>query len=162
MLPAVLGVIGAVVGLGLAGVLGWSLLTGGLPGRGTGGTAAAPSVTASPTPTARVVSFRAPSHNIACRVTASGARCDIRDHDFAAPDRPDTCTDDWGAALAVGAGRAGFVCGGAPASGGRVVAYGGSVRVGDFRCHVSTKGVTCRSLATDHGFQVAREGYTLR
>ena len=39
--------------------------------------------------------------------------------------------------------------------------YGHSVTVGPFRCTSRTSGMTCRVVATGHGFRIARRGITL-
>lgn len=157
-----------VLALVVVGGMSWWLLTRGAgeppAARATASTSAparTPGATATAPDASRALAFQAPSHNIACTLSARGVRCDIGQHDFAAPPAPADCRGAWGGALSVGTGPAGLVCGGRPAQGGEVLPYGETVRRGGYQCTVATTGVDCRATATGHGFRLARESYEL-
>ena len=59
--------------------------------------------------------FESPSGNIGCIMESHGVRCDIREHDWQSPPKPDSCELDYGGGLFIGAkGRAVWVCAGTP------------------------------------------------
>ena len=109
-------------------------------------------------PASAATFFETPSHNIGCVVSKSVARCDIREHGWNPPPKPDDCPVDWGHGLSVGRrGFAGFVCAGDTVFGGkRVLAYRESIRRGRFECTSRRDGVRCVNLRNDHGFKLAR------
>ena len=102
--------------------------------------------------------FETPSHNIGCVISKSGARCDIREHAWKPPPKPDSCPVDWGNGLAVG--RRGFghwVCAGDTVFGGkRVLGYRKSIRRGRFECTSRRNGVRCVNERNEHGFKLSR------
>ena len=60
-----------------------------------------------------VTFFQSPSGNIGCAIGGGGVRCDIREHTWTTPPKPDTCDVDYGQGVAVGrGGEANFVCAG--------------------------------------------------
>jgi hypothetical protein len=142
----------------------------GLPGR-TAATAApaTPVVTPADAPTSvpppaegGSKGFTTPSGNIACTVSADGARCDIKKQEWTErPRKPADCTLEFGDAIAVsGTGKAEFVCHGDTVFGaGPTLPYGAAVRVGSTVCTSRESGVECRLDA--HGFTLARAKYTL-
>ena len=105
--------------------------------------------------------FATPSDNIGCAVTASDARCDIRERDWSAPPPGEECMLDWGQTIEVGSGAAGFVCVGDWAGGTEVLPYGRAVQIGPMRCDSTESGVTCRNTTTGRGFLISRGRYEL-
>jgi hypothetical protein len=103
--------------------------------------------------------FSSPSGNIGCVMVRSGARCDVREHDWTAPPKPAWCELDWGSGASVGRrGRGSVVCAGDTALGGtRVLAYGDRERVGRFRCLSRRSGMRCVNHRNDHGFLISRQ-----
>lgn len=104
--------------------------------------------------------FRSPSGNIGCYIDAAwGARCDIRVRSWPTPKRPPSCDLDFGQGVQVGRrGRATFVCAGDTALGaGPRLAYGSSLRQGDFRCTSRSSGMRCENIRTRHGFVLSRQ-----
>ncbi len=121
-------------------------------------TASAPTT---PAP-AQPASFRLPSGNIACDVTADGATCTIASIAYQAP-AVAGCDGRTGHVLALTAGGVAFACetGPAPKAAGDdvpVLQYGKSTTVGDYTCTSATDGVTCVD-ATGKGFQLARAAW---
>ncbi|SEH83341.1 hypothetical protein SAMN04489835_4676 [Mycolicibacterium rutilum] len=138
-----------------------------LPACGSQPSTAAPSTSPVPTATERSVDgptgFIAPSGNIACRLDATYARCDIMDRDWSSPPKPADCEWDYGQGLLlVTAGPAEFICAGDTAFGVEdVLPYGEAVRVGPMRCESAEAGVTCRNADTGRGFVLSRQSYQL-
>jgi hypothetical protein len=107
------------------------------------------------------VTFQSPSGNIACRVAATGVRCDIFEKEWEAPKpRPSSCAIDnsWGNSFGLNGRGVRILCTGDPMvafgagdSGVRVLDYGKFVRVGEFSCGVKKVGVAC----------VSKTGHTL-
>ncbi|MEI7622312.1 MAG: DUF6636 domain-containing protein [Actinomycetes bacterium] len=93
---------------------------------------------------------------------SDSVRCDIVEHSWTPPPRPDACFFDWGPALGVEAASKGrFVCASDTVYRPEVVVpYGRLVRNGAMSCSVVPEGVTCRS-GTGHGFFVSKESYEL-
>ena len=102
--------------------------------------------------------FETPTHNIGCVVSASGARCDIREHAWKPPPKPRSCPVDWGFGLTVGRrGFAHWVCAGDTVFGGkRVLGYRKSIRRGRFTCTSRRDGVRCVNTRNEHGFKLGR------
>lgn len=99
------------------------------------------------------VSFRSPSGNIGCVGSNAGGsdnyvRCDARNHTWAPPARPASCTLDWGLGFDLGRrGMAHWVCAGDTALGGTtVLRYGTAIRIGNLVCRSRRTGITCRNL----------------
>jgi hypothetical protein len=107
--------------------------------------------------------FVTPSGNIACAVTATGARCDIGDRLWTASPKPASCTLDYGNGVSVSASGAAVSCAGDTLlhSSTNVLAYGHGIRDGQVQCDSQPTGVRCEYVATGHGFTLAREAYTL-
>jgi hypothetical protein len=103
--------------------------------------------------------FHSPSGNIACGVSRSGARCDIRERDWRPPPKPKACKQDWGYGLTIGkSGRGRFFCAGDSLFGfGHRLGYGKSVRRGRFKCVSRTDGMRCVNVRNKHGFKLSRE-----
>jgi hypothetical protein len=114
---------------------------------------------------AKFVAFKTPSGNIGC-IYSDGPnylRCDIRSGLKPTPRHPSGCREDYGDSLSMnGTGRAHLVCHGDTAlePSARVVAYGGSIRVGPFTCKSRTTGLTCTN-ASGRGWFLSRESYRL-
>jgi hypothetical protein len=111
-----------------------------------------------------------PSGNIACYVTSGTpgdatdpgqARCDIRQDSWTPPERPASCSGDWGHSLTVGPDGAAFACVSDSAVNDNVVGYGTTQVRGAFSCSVDQSGVTCTDRDTGHGFAISSERYRL-
>jgi hypothetical protein len=107
--------------------------------------------------------FRTPSGNIGCVMYEGGARCDIRDRDWAPPARPASCSKqvDFGQGLAVSeTGEATFVCAGDTAldPSSSSLAYGTASEVAGAECVSREDGVSCVNGA-GHGFFISKESY---
>ena len=127
----------------------------------------------SPSPTAAVpelidvaedeASFRTPSDNIGCSMTATSATCDLRERSWEPPPRPADCELDYGQGTFVDDTGSGLTCAGdtpfVPDS--SVLEYGTGWVLGDVRCVSARDGVTCENTATGHGFAVSRDRYRL-
>jgi hypothetical protein len=114
-------------------------------------------------PAGATVSFKSPSGNIGCALSAKwGARCDIRAHAWKAPKKPDWCDLDWGNGLEVGRrGNGHVVCAGDTVLGGnRVLGYRKSLKRGRFKCTSYRNGVRCINVRNQHGFKLARRKAT--
>jgi hypothetical protein len=109
--------------------------------------------------------FETPSHNIGCYLDSKSVRCDIREHDWTAPPKPQYCIKagvDWGGGVSVATHRASIVCAGDTTLGGPgLLGYGHSARRGPIYCISRTAGITCRNADTDHGFFLSRASYRL-
>jgi hypothetical protein len=118
--------------------------------------------------------FASSSRNIGCRMTTSLVYCFIFTKNWANPARPASCEGDvYGQELGVStSGRAETRCDGQPQldldmSAAKVsdrvpvLAYGHAYRLGDFRCSSDQTLVRCENTATQHGFTLAKENYTL-
>jgi len=86
------------------------------------------------------------------------ARCDVRNHTWAAPPRPASCDLDWGDGVEVGErGAADYVCAGdtvADASRSFTLAPGTSVTLGRFSCTAAAATMRCLNNLTGNGFEV--------
>jgi hypothetical protein len=109
-------------------------------------------------PASGAVQFETPSHNIGCALSASGARCDIREHAWKPPPKPKSCPVDWGFGLEVGGrGFARWVCAGDTVFGGKkVLGYRKSISRGQFTCTSYRNGMRCVNEGNQHGFKLAR------
>ena len=144
-----------------------SLLTGraGPPTSGPGATAGTPSSVAGlPAATATrtvtdLLTFTTPSKNIGCAIDPHGVRCDIDKRAWQPPPRPAGCELDYGQGVSLGSGRAQFVCAGDTAldPNAFVLAYDTAVRAGDLVCVSTPAYLTCRNVATGHGFSLSKE-----
>ncbi|GAA3907094.1 DUF6636 domain-containing protein [Actinoplanes auranticolor] len=107
--------------------------------------------------------FVSPSGNIGCYLDESGARCDIVRKNWQPPPAPDDCDLDWGAGISVHrTEEATFTCAGDTVLGGKqTLAYGRSLRAGDFLCSSDRKAMRCENTESGHGFTVAIEQYNL-
>ena len=109
--------------------------------------------------------FETPSHNIGCYIDSQSARCDIRQHDWTPPPKPQYCIKagvDWGGGVSVAAHRASVVCAGDTTLGGPgLLGYGHSARRGPIYCISRTAGITCGNADTGHGFFLSRARYRL-
>ena len=113
--------------------------------------------------------FRTPSKNITCMMSAPGdpdadatARCTIVAKAWSSPEKPSTCTLEWGSDLEVdGNGRSGFLCAGDTVLGAsHTVDYGTRlVMKPGLTCSVTTDGVACANRFSNQGFFLARERY---
>jgi hypothetical protein len=162
------------VGLGLAAVAG--VVLAGCSGSGDGanrpsvapsaaanvGLGAAPtSVVPNVTKKVTEAAFKTPSQNIGCYLSAEAARCDIVKKSWAPPPKPADCELDWGSGITVSQdGEATFTCAGDTVLGaGDVLAYGQSLRAGDFVCDSASTGMRCSNLSSGHGFMLSMQQY---
>jgi Family of unknown function (DUF6636) len=119
---------------------------------------------ASPSKTRGQLFFHSPSKNIYCvvfkyRGKATG-RCDIKQRDWTAPQRPRSCHLDYGNGAEVGAhGDGRYTCAGDTVlgQGHRALRYGHAARLGAIKCSSRRTGMTCRNVKTGHGFTLSRE-----
>ena len=112
----------------------------------------------------RQVFFHSPSKNIYCVIFRfhgkASARCDIMQRTWPAPHRPSSCHLDYGNGAEVGPhGKGHFTCAGDTilGQGHRVLRYGRSIKLAAIKCTSRRTGMTCRSVKTDHGFEISRE-----
>jgi predicted Ser/Thr protein kinase len=106
--------------------------------------------------------FASPTGNIACAITADGARCDVVERSWVLPPRPDGCTSTYGTGVVLQPGRPGQLsCTGdaLAAAGLEVLAYGSAVRYTGITCTSRETGVRCEEAGSAHGFEVARAAY---
>ncbi|MGW4946828.1 DUF6636 domain-containing protein [Actinoplanes sp. NPDC004185] len=119
----------------------------------------------SPEPPEKVseANFVSPSGNIGCYLDESGARCDIVRKNWQPPPAPADCDLDWGSGISVHqAEEATFTCAGDTVLGGKqMLAYGKSLRAGDFLCSSDSKAMRCENTESGHGFTIAIEQYNL-
>jgi hypothetical protein len=124
---------------------------------------ASPSLSARPPTAVSQAHFGSPSGNISCYLDKSGVRCDIVRKNWQPPPAPDDCDLDWGAGLSVyQADEATFTCAGDTVLGAKdKLAYGRSLRAGDFTCSSDSKAMRCENTRSGHGFTLAIEQYNL-
>ncbi len=107
-------------------------------------------------------SFRSPSANIGCAMSARSVRCDIRERTWSPPPNPPDCPVDYGQGVEVSTvGSGHLVCAGdttlnpsAP-----VLGYGRSTAAGSLSCVSSEAGIACRNSGSGHGFFISRQAY---
>lgn len=106
--------------------------------------------------------FVMPSGNIWCELGDESTQCVIESFNYSPPSIEDCSEDVAGHVWQVTADEAGPVCPGdeVPEPSGDLteLEYGEATTVGDFLCESTREGVTCRSVSTGHGFEIAREG----
>ena len=115
-------------------------------------------------PDLNIASFKTPSSNIGCYVSADATRCDVREHTWAPPPKPPSCDLDWGSGIQIsGTAKPEFVCAGDtaldPAS--TVLGYGQRTRQGSIVCTSEAAGVTCTNEGSGHGFFLSRDSYKI-
>lgn len=120
-------------------------------------------ISASPAEAAPSAWFSSPSRNIGCYMTVSGVRCDTVGHTYVPPKKPVSCAFAWGPSLEITvAGKGHFRCVSDTVAGSsRVLAYGRSLTIGQFRCVSRTTGMTCVASRDGHGFVLSRDTYRL-
>ena len=160
------------VGVGLAVILagcsgsGGDRAGGGATAAANAGFGAAP---ASATPSANVTKevgaagFQMPSRNIGCYLSVDSVRCDIAKKQWAPPPKPDDCRLAWGNGVIVdGRGEATFACAGDTLLGaGDTLAYGQSLRAGDFVCDSLITEIRCTNVDSGHGFTLSVQDYSV-
>jgi eukaryotic-like serine/threonine-protein kinase len=104
---------------------------------------------------ARITAFKSPSGNITCVISTGGgqstfAQCEVRSRGVGYSVRRHGRVSTYDVAAHDDLAHRRFVLG-----------YGRSIRRGAFRCRSRESGMTCRSLASGHGFKVSREGARL-
>ena len=103
--------------------------------------------------------WQSPSGNIACFVSRSQLRCDMRELGNPPRPAPRSCEGDYGSAFGVGRdarrGRRLCVTDAVGGPGTPTVAYGETWRRGGFRCRVRRSGVRCVNRG-GHGFALRR------
>lgn len=107
--------------------------------------------------------FLSPSGNIGCYLDKTSARCDIAKKTWQPPPAPADCDLDWAAGVSVDqADEARFTCAGDTVLGAEdKLAYGESLRAGDFLCSSDSTAMSCSNTVSGHGFTLAREQYEL-
>jgi len=137
----------------------------GAGGLGGAPTSATSSAAPSPNVTKKVTEarFQTPSKNIGCALTAEMVRCDIVKKDWTPPPKPADCELDWGFGIIVEKGaKASFNCAGDTVIGaGEVLAYGQSLRAGDFVCDSTSSSLRCSNVTSGHGFALSAQSYDI-
>jgi hypothetical protein len=112
--------------------------------------------------------FQSPPGDIACAMGSLGnkafADCEITDHTWLAPPRPEHCEGEWGDHLELRQGTpAGFVCNSDTLRGTNLptLTYGGTWTVNPLTCDSEPTGMTCTDGSTGHYFRVSRDAYEL-
>jgi hypothetical protein len=112
--------------------------------------------------------FQSPSGNIECAMGSLGnkafASCEITDHMWQAPPRPDRCEGTWGDRFALDQGvPASLVCSSDTlrSNGLPTLSYGSTWPVNPITCDSEPTGMTCTDASTGHYFRVSRESYEL-
>lgn len=136
---------------------------GGASGEASDGASSTPSASASATATGKkafpapsdaneLASFTAPSGNISCTLSDSGASCTIKEHTFS----QGSCTSSPYTAT-IGSGEATGNCATSFSGGGVTLNYGASAKHGDYACTSSESGISCWSQVTGKGFTMSRD-----
>lgn len=136
---------------------------GGASGGASDGASSRPSASASATATGKkafpapsdaneLASFTAPSGNISCTLSDSGASCTIKEHTFS----QGSCTSSPYTAT-IGSGEATGNCATSFSGGGVTLNYGASAKHGDYACTSSESGISCWSQVTGKGFTMSRD-----
>ncbi len=108
--------------------------------------------------------FHTADGNIGCEIftgngtNGGGARCDIANRGWRAPQRPASCHLDYGNGLIVTSrGAAEFTCAGDTIlHQGFALLPGGSVEVGPYKCTGLVAAIRCVNRDTRHGFKISR------
>ena len=107
--------------------------------------------------------FHVPSSGIACAVDDRHVECMVNEPTaWHAPPYGKPCDGDHAEEVGLEAGHVGrsfTSCRTDAVGGGRTLAYGHSLRVGDIRCTSQRTGLTCVDLTSGHGFTVSRESF---
>jgi hypothetical protein len=96
-------------------------------------------------------------------IDATWVRCDIRERNYAPPQKPAGCDLEWGDAIEMSdRGPAHFLCHGDTAfdPGAPVLAYGQQTQEGPIVCRSEFAGMTCER-AGPTGFFLSRESYRI-
>lgn len=114
--------------------------------------------------------FQSPSGNITCVMAAfegeaAEVSCEVADHTWVAPARPQACEGGWG-------DRLDLTAGGPPTmdchtdttrgSGLTTLDYGDTRSLGSITCKSEPAGITCTDTSTGHFFRISRESYELK
>lgn len=116
-------------------------------------------------PTYTPEGFRSPSGNITCVSGGGAVACEINDHAYANPPRPEDCHGSYGDRLAMRNGAIPIiVCHNDTIRDESlpILSYGEAYVRGDLRCVSSTSDVTCTNTRTYHAFTLSRDSYDLR
>lgn len=117
-------------------------------------------------PVLSLKSFKSPSSNIACLMSAKSVRCDIAEKQWSPGERPADCPTevDYGQGLTLPAsGPATLVCAGDTVlgdTGAQVLDYGSSSRIGSITCTSAESGMECEN-ESGGSFSLSREDYVL-
>ena len=113
-------------------------------------------------PTVEYPYFETPSGNIACSISESHARCEIRQKTWNPGPAPSDCNLDWGYGLIVeGESEGRVLCAGdtVRTNDAPTLQYGTATQTGSFVCSSEESGVTCTNNETGHGFEISRDSY---
>jgi Family of unknown function (DUF6636) len=113
--------------------------------------------------------FQSPSGNITCVMAAlvgiaPHVSCEIVDHTWVAPSRPQVCMGAWGDRIDLDQGSPpALTChtDTTRGSGLSTLQYGGKRSVASFSCASEPAGITCTDSGTGHFFRMSRESYEL-
>jgi hypothetical protein len=114
--------------------------------------------------------FQSPSGNISCVLAAfQGAvphvSCEIVDHTWAPPPKPQFCEGEWGDRIGMDQGsppRLTCHTDTTRGSGLAILRYGETRSIASITCEGSPVGVTCADMSTDHFFRLSRESHDLQ
>jgi hypothetical protein len=95
-----------------------------------------------------LASFRSPTGNLSCRLSAASVRCQSRQ-------RPHSVTMNGSGQLTICRGAR---CLGNPAAGAATLDYGGRTTVGRFTCRSAFSGITCTVTSSGRGFVINKDG----
>lgn len=90
--------------------------------------------------------------------------CEIRDHTYTAPPKPEDCHLDWGDRVSLKPGSAPVVhCHGDTIfdAGMPTLPYGQTRWAGPIKCEAQPAGVTCTDTPSGHFFRISRESLEL-
>lgn len=110
-----------------------------------------------PADAVRMGSFSAPSGNIHCEISETGARCQILQNEWVGT-AYDVCPGLDGGAIKVDSTSVGSDCSG-PVAPGTTLAYGSYATSGDYACSSTSDGISCWNIRTGRAFALARGGW---
>ncbi|WP_142282240.1 DUF6636 domain-containing protein [Mycobacterium sp. IEC1808] len=112
--------------------------------------------------------FQSPSGNVYCGLGQSDATtfaaCEIRDHTWPAPPRPNPCMGGWGDRISMRQGGAPQMSCHTdtlkdPSS--PVLEYGQTRSLNSLECDSEASGMTCTDTSSGHYFRLSRDNYEL-
>lgn len=112
--------------------------------------------------------FQSPSENIDCGMGSLGnkafASCEVADHTWVAPPRPERCEQEWGDRIELQQGTPPvFICASDTlrANNLPILPYGNAWSMNPLTCASAPAGMTCTDASTGHFFRISRDSYEL-